>query len=82
MSNNCKRGMELPLRSYAGLDITDYRSSNERENELRNVLKVNGCSPKNSYDARICMQNNSDIVKLFLIKNFNNSLGSNVCRNN
>ena len=82
MSNNCLKGMELPFRSYAGLEITDYRSSNDRENELRNILKVNGCSPKNSYDARICMQNNSDVVKMFLNKNFNNSLGSNVCKNN
>ena len=86
MSNNCEnvngKIINVPFKSYAGTDLTDYRSSNERENELRSILHVNGCKPNNSYDARICMQNNSNIVRSFLDKNFIKSLGSDVCRRN
>ena len=86
MSNNCVningRLINVPFRSYAGQDLTDYRSSNERENELRSILTNNGCRPNNSYEARICMQNNSNIVKQYLEKNFNQSLASNVCKRN
>tara|TARA_B110000285_G_C14793509_1_gene454122 strand:- start:155 stop:415 length:261 start_codon:yes stop_codon:yes gene_type:complete len=86
MSNNCEKInghlLNVPFRSYAGTDLTDYRSSNERENELRLILTNNGCKPNNSYDARICLQNNSNIAKSFLDRSFKNSLGSNVCQNN
>ena len=86
MSNNCEningKIINVPFKSYAGSDLTDYRSSNERENELRKILNNNGCKPNNSYDARICMQNNSNMVKSFLDKNFTQSLGSNVCKRN
>jgi len=86
MSNNCQnvngKIINIPFRSYAGSDLTDYRSSNERENELRSILNNNGCRPNNSYDARICMQNNSAVVKQFLEKNFTQSLASNVCKRN
>ena len=86
MSNNCEningKVVNVPFRSYAGLDFTDYRSSNERENELRSILNNSGCKPNNSYEARICMQNNSNIVKQFLDKGFEESLGTNVCKRN
>ena len=86
MSSNCVNVngnmVNVPIRSGVSIDLTDYRSSNERENELRNILNQNGCIPNNSYDARICMQNNSNIVKQFLEKNFTQSLASNVCKRN
>jgi len=84
MSSNCVNVngnmVNVPIRSGVSIDLTDYRSSNERENELRKLLIENGCKSSNSYDMKICMQNNSGIVKQFLDRNFNKSLGKNVCK--
>jgi hypothetical protein len=77
--NNCVNGVNEPLISYAGQCITDYRSSNDRENEIRAVLEINGCKPKSSYDFKLCMQHNSESVKNYLDRSFKQSLSSNKC---
>ena len=84
MSSNCVnlngQLVNIPIRSGGSIDLTDYRSSNERENELRQLLANNGCNANNSYDMKICMQNNSGVVLEFLNRQFNQSLGNNICR--
>lgn len=84
MSSNCVNingnMVNVPIRSGGSIDLTDYRSSNERENELRQLLAENGCRASNSYEMKVCMQNNSGVVKQFLDRNFIKSLGNNICR--
>ena len=77
--NNCINGKNEPFRSYAGQCITDYRSSNDRENELRRILAFNGCKPNSSYDFKICLQNNANSVKQYLDRSFKASLSTDSC---
>ena len=84
MSNNCVningKMINVPFRSYAGCDLTDYRPAYERDNEIFEKLKDSGCNSNNSYNFKNCMVNKSLFVKELLDKNFNNSLRSDVCK--
>ena len=48
--------------------FTDYRSSNdELDREIREVLDKNGCGAKSSFDFKLCLIRNADV----LISHFN-----------
>ena len=79
---NCVDNNSEPLISYAGSCLTDYRSNNEIQNDLKKLLGQNGCNSNNSYEFARCMQNNSGIVLEYLNKNFNNALSTSNCNKN
>ena len=79
---NCVDNKGEPIIGYAGACITDYRSNNELQNDLRQILSRNGCNSGSSYDFSRCMQNNADVVFSFLKKNFNNALSTSECNSN
>ena len=86
MSSNCVNingeVVNVPFRSYAGTDITDYRSAVYRENEIKKILQQNGCDASGSYEFKNCVQKNWKQSKGFLDSNINKSLNPNICNNN
>ena len=79
---NCVDNKGEPMISYAGTCLTDYRSNNEIQNDLKKLLSQNGCNSNNSYEFARCMQNNSGLVLQYLNQNFNNALSTSKCNNN
>jgi hypothetical protein len=67
--NKTETGISVnePYRMQDARTFTDYRSSNELDREVRQVLEKNGCSAKSTYDYKLCLTRNADI----LIKHFN-----------
>ena len=56
-----------PFRMQDARAFTDYRSSNELDREVRQVLDKNGCGANSTYDYKLCLTRNADT----LIKHFN-----------
>ena len=58
-----------PYRMQDGRGFTDYRSSNELDREIVDLVKKSGCDSSDSYEYKQCLIRNANN----LFKNFDNS---------